>query len=126
MSNDDTKRNMEVDHLGMTPDDWARHDALTDEEITRRALSDPDNPPLSPEQLARVRRPALAKRIRNKLRMTRETFARNYGIPVDTLRAWERHEAEPTPTEIAYLRLIEREPERAMVVPAEYLKGAPR
>jgi DNA-binding transcriptional regulator YiaG len=29
---------------------------------------------------------------------------------METLLAWERHRAEPTEVELAYLRLIEREP----------------
>jgi putative transcriptional regulator len=36
--------------------DWARLDAMTDEEIMAAALSDPDAQPLSPEQLAKMRR----------------------------------------------------------------------
>jgi DNA-binding transcriptional regulator YiaG len=47
--------------------------------------------------------------------MGRETFAAAYGIPMDTLKAWERHEVEPTVVEIAYLQLIERAPELAKV-----------
>jgi len=97
----------------MTAEDWRRLDALTDEEITAAALADPDNPPLTDAQLARFRRPALSMKVRLKLRMGRETFAAAYGIPLETLRAWERHEADPTAVEIAYLRLIEREPEMA-------------
>jgi len=107
------------DKFGMTPEDWRRLDAMTDEEITARALADPDNPPLTPEQLARVRPPSLAKKIRHKLHMGRESFAQAYGIPLETLRAWERHEAEPTAAETAYLHLIEREPERAKLVPGK-------
>ena len=103
----------ERDKLGMTPEDWRRLDAMTDEEITAAALSDPDNPPLTPEQLARFRPPSLAKKVRHKLHLGRDSFAVAYGIPLDTLRAWERHEAEPTATEMAYLKLIEREPELA-------------
>ena len=107
------------DKSGMTPEDWQRLDAMTDEEITAGALADPDAQPLTADQLEAMRRPRpLAKVIRNKLRMTRQTFAETYGIPQDTLRSWERHESEPTPAEIAYLRLIEREPERAKLVPA--------
>ena len=116
MSNTDMKKDNR-DTYGMTPEDWARQDALTDEEITARALTDPDNPPLSPEQLARFRRPALVKRIRHKLHMGRETFAAAYGIPLDKLSTWERHEAEPTEVEMAYLRLIERAPEVAKLQP---------
>ncbi len=32
--------------------DWARVDAMTEEEIEANALSDPDNPPISAERLA--------------------------------------------------------------------------
>ncbi len=103
----------------MTHADWERLDNLTDEEITAAALSDPDAQPLTPEQLARARRPALAKRIRQRLRMGQETFATTYGIPLATLRAWERHETLPTPSELTHLHLIEREPERCKSVPAK-------
>ena len=109
MSNEPTSGKR--DKQGMTAEDWRRLDAMTDEEITAAALADPDNPPLTDEQLAQFRRPALARQVRHKLGMGREAFAAAYGIPVETLRAWERHEAEPTEVEIAYLRLIEREPE---------------
>jgi putative transcriptional regulator len=105
----------------MTTDDRRRLDAVTDEEIVASALTDPDNPPLTDEQLAQFRRPALAKRVRHKLRMSRKAFAAAYGIPLKTLQAWERHQAEPTEVELAYLRLIEREPETArapVAVPA--------
>jgi hypothetical protein len=36
--------------------DWAKIDAMTDEEIEAAARADPDNPPLTDEQLARMRR----------------------------------------------------------------------
>jgi putative transcriptional regulator len=101
------------DKYGMTAEDWRRLDAMTDEEITAAALANPDNPTLTDEQLAQFRRPALARKVRHKLGMSRETFAAAYGIPLESLKAWERHEAEPTDVEIAYLRLVEREPELA-------------
>jgi putative transcriptional regulator len=107
------------DRYRMTAEDWRRLDAMTDDEITAAALADPDNPPLTDEQLAQFRRPSLAMKVRRKLRMSRETFAATYGIPLKTLEAWERHQAEPTEVELAYLRLIEREPELTkMAVPA--------
>jgi putative transcriptional regulator len=112
MSTSSTKI-VERDRYGMTPEDWQRLDVMTDAEITAAALSDPDAQPISPERWATARRPALIKRIRHKLGMGRETFAAAYGIPLDTIIAWERHGSEPTPTETAYLRLIEREPELA-------------
>lgn len=105
----------------MTAKDWCRLDEMTDEEITAAALADPDNPPLTDEQLAQFRRPSLAMKVRHKLRKSREAFAAAYGIPLETLQAWERHQAEPTEVELTYLRLIEREPEMTKmpaVVPA--------
>ena len=118
MSRDSTSDN-DRDRLGMTRADWERLHNLTDEEITAAALADPDAQPLTPEQLARARRPAPAKMIRQRLRMGQESFSATFGIPFDTLRAWERHEAEPTPTELAYLELIERAPEIARLKQAE-------
>jgi putative transcriptional regulator len=109
------------DRHGMTAEDWRRLDTMTDEEITAAALADPDNPPLTDEQLAQFRRPSVAMKVRHKLRMSREAFATAYGIPLETLQAWERRHAEPTEAELAYLRLIEREPEltkQQMAVPA--------
>jgi putative transcriptional regulator len=118
MSNTPTSSN-ERDKYGMTAEDRRRLEAMTDDEIVAAAMKDPDNPPLTDEQLARFRRPALVKRIRHKLHMGRQTFASAYGIPLETLLAWERHQAEPSEVELAYLRLIEREPELAkMAVPA--------
>ena len=100
----------------MTPEDWRRFEELTDEEIAAAVASDPDAAPIqTPEQLSRFRRVSLAKHVRQKMGMSREMFAENYGIPLDTLNAWERHEAKPTPVEEVYLKLIGREPELAKV-----------
>ncbi len=38
-----------------TDEELARLDAMTEEEIEANALSDPDNPPLTDEELARMR-----------------------------------------------------------------------
>ena len=91
--------------------DWVAFDAMTDEEVTAAAFADPDCPPSTPEQLVRMRRITPARHARMKLRMTLEGFADAYGIPVETLRAWERHQAEPTPAELAFLRAITVAPE---------------
>ena len=99
----------------MTAENWQRLDAMTDAEIHARALDDPDNPPTPPERLARMRRVSPAKFIRQKLAMTQQAFAAAYAIPLDTLKAWERHEAEPNPVELAYLRAIERAPDATRV-----------
>ena len=41
--------------------DWARLDTMTDDEIMAAALSDPDAQPLTPEQLAKMRRVSRVK-----------------------------------------------------------------
>ena len=104
------------DKYGMTAEDWRRLDAKTDEEIAADVASDPDAAPIqTPEQLGRMRRVSFAKHVRQKLAMSREDFAASYGIPLETLNAWERHEVMPSAVEEVYLRLIEREPEAAKV-----------
>jgi len=104
------------DKYGMTHEDWVRLDAMTDEQVSAAALADPDALPITDEQRAHFLRPSPVKTIRQQLRMGRETFAAAYGIPIETLMAWERHHAEPTPAELAYLRVIEREPDVAKKV----------
>ena len=105
------------DEYGMTAEDWQRLRSKTDAEIMAAALADPDAQPIPPERLAKMGR-SQAKVVRHKLKMSREDFAATYGIPLDTLLAWERLETKPSAAESAYLTLIEREPERAKLVPA--------
>jgi putative transcriptional regulator len=88
---------------------------MTEDEVAMAALDDADCPPTPPERLARIRRVSPAKFIRQKLAMSQAGFAAAYGIPLGTLKAWERHEAEPGPVELAYLRAIERAPEATKV-----------
>lgn len=67
----------EVRAARLTPEEKARLDAMTDEEITAAALSDPDNPPTSDEEWARARpgRPQMAaedRKVLLSLRLDRE------------------------------------------------------
>jgi putative transcriptional regulator len=91
--------------------DWARIDAMTDEEALANALSDPDNPPTTQEQFKQMRRVSLAKHIRFKLMLTQEEFAARYHIPLGTLRDWEQHRSEPDQPTRAYLKVIAADPE---------------
>lgn len=53
---------------------------------------------------------------------TQEGFAARYRIPVGTLRDWEQGRREPDAAALAYLRVVEREPEavaRALALPPE-------
>ena len=49
----------------MSSEEWAHLDAMTDEEINAAAESDPDNPPMTNEELFRMRAAWLAKQVRS-------------------------------------------------------------
>jgi putative transcriptional regulator len=94
--------------------DWARIAAMTPEEALQNALDDPDSQPLTPAQLARMRRVPIPQRIRQKLGLTQEQFARRFEIALGTLRDWEQGVRLPDSTAKAYLRVIEQDPEAVM------------
>ena len=91
--------------------DWARVEAMTEDEVLAAALSDPDAQPLSPEELAKMRRVSPVKALRQRLGMTQVQFAEAFGLPVSTLRDWEQHRSTPDAPARALLRAIDREPE---------------
>ena len=91
--------------------DWVRLDAMTEEEIEANALSDPDNPPLTDEELARLQRVPNPKEIRQKLHMTQEQFAAQFQVPLGTLRDWEQGVRQPDSAARSYLRVIAKNPQ---------------
>lgn len=102
--------------MRLTKEEAARLDAMTDEEVTAAALSDPDAQPWTEEQLAKAK-PVWSARIkvtRLKLKMSQSAFAEAFGFPLRTLQEWEQGRAEPPEAIRSYLRVIEREPETVM------------
>jgi putative transcriptional regulator len=91
--------------------DWAYLEAMTGEEAHRNALADPDNPPSTPEQLARVRRIPNPKHLRLKFNLSQEELARQFQIGLYTLRDWEQGIRRPDSVAKAYLRVIEAMPD---------------
>jgi putative transcriptional regulator len=91
--------------------DWARLEAMTEEEIEANALSDPDNPPLTDEELARMRRVPDPERIRTRLGLTQAEFADQFEISIHVLRAWEQRERWLDTAAITLLRIIEQDPD---------------
>jgi len=91
--------------------DWARLAAMTEEEIDANAESDPDNPPSTDEELARMRRVPDARAIRRKLHLTQEQFAVRFEVPLGTLRDWEQGTRMPDSAAKTLLRVIEKNPE---------------
>jgi putative transcriptional regulator len=91
--------------------DWSRFDALTDEDVHAAALADPDAQPWTEEQLAKAKRTPRVKIIRRALKLTQEEFARDFGIPLDTVRDWEEGRKQPDQAERSYLFVIASEPD---------------
>jgi putative transcriptional regulator len=74
--------------------------------------TDTDNPSLSLEKLAGMKRVPRVKTLRRALQLTQEEFAAQYQIPIGTLRDWEQGRSEPDAPAKAYLRVIASEPNR--------------
>jgi putative transcriptional regulator len=94
--------------------DWARFNALTEEEITAAALSDPDSVILTDEELAQGRHVPNPKEIRQKLHMTQEQFAEQFQVPLGTLRDWEQGVSIPDSAARNYLRVIAKNPQAVL------------
>jgi len=90
--------------------DWARFDALTEEEVHAAALADPDAEPWTGDQIAKAKRTPRVKIIRRVLKLTQEEFAEQFGIPLGTLRDWEQGRKEPDQAARSYLLVIASEP----------------
>jgi putative transcriptional regulator len=91
--------------------DWERVDAMTEQEVEANALSDPDNPPLTPTQLASLRRAPSLKEIRDHLHMTQEQFSREFDLPLGTVRDWEQGLKKPDSAARTLLRVIAHNPD---------------
>lgn len=94
--------------------DWKRLKAMTDTQVEAAAANDPDNLPLSKEQLAKAGRVGPDVRaLRSRLGMTQEQFAKTYRLPVGTVRDWEQGRSRPDAPAQALLTVIAREPDAA-------------
>ncbi len=95
--------------------DWKRLRNMTEEEITAAALSDPDNPPLTKDELKRFRpvRPDV-KHIREKLSMTQKEFASHFLLSLAAVRDWEQGRSNPDHAARALLLIVDKLPKQAM------------
>jgi len=90
--------------------DWPALRKMTEEEINRAALTDPDNPPRTPEMQKRLKRVPQVKVTRRALHLTQEEFAARFRIPLGTLRDWVQGKSAPDQAARAYLTVIARNP----------------
>jgi putative transcriptional regulator len=78
--------------------------------LSAAALSDPDNPPRTPERERKLRRVPQVKVMRRALGLTQEEFAAHFQVPLGTLRDWEQGKSEPDSCARAYLKVIAKNP----------------
>jgi putative transcriptional regulator len=86
--------------------DWARLDAMTEEDVHAAALADPDNPPLTEEQLAQFEGVPNVKAIREKLHLSQKQFADTFGLSLSVVRDWEQGRFVPDQAARTLLKVI--------------------
>lgn len=91
--------------------DYARLDAMSEEEITAAAESDADSPPLTEAILDRMQLVGDIRAVRRRLGLSQTAFARRFRIPAASLRDWEQGRRRPGAAMRAYLMVIARESE---------------
>lgn len=89
----------------------ARLDQLFDTEINAAALSDPDNPPLTDEELSRLASARRVRAVRQGCGLTQQAFADRFHISVGRLRDLEQGRTTADSALLAYLAVIDFEPE---------------
>ncbi len=94
--------------------DWERVRAMTEEEVEAAALSDPDNPPLTDEELGRFKPVPNPKDSRRQLHMTQEQFAESFSLPLGTIRDWEQGAKQPDTAARVLLRVIAKNPQAVL------------
>jgi putative transcriptional regulator len=84
---------------------------MTECDVLRAAIGDPENPPMTETELARARPVAKSKQVRWALGLGREEFAARYHIPIELIAAWERYQSEPDDVACSYLAVIAEDPD---------------
>jgi putative transcriptional regulator len=92
-------------------EELARLDAMSPEAIEAAALADPDNPPLSETELARMASARLVRRVRHSTGLSQGAFAARFRINPARLRDLERGRTAADSALTAYLKVIAAAPE---------------
>lgn len=95
----------------LTAEERARLEAMSDAQITAAAQADPDNPPLSAEELAKLEAVRRVRQVRAHTGLSQARFAQAYRINVGRLRDLEQGRTQADSALMAYLTVIEREPD---------------
>ena len=97
----------------------ARLEAITDEEVTAAAESDPDNPPLTDPEIARLRAKRIVRRARERTGVSQAKFAETFAVGLGRIRDLEQGRHAPDPVLVNFLALVADDPERARRIVAE-------
>ena len=89
---------------------WAQVQVMTEAEIEANALSDPDNPPLSDEELQRFEPVPNLKQIRQELQLSQSQFAQKFHLSLRTIQDWEQGRSQPDQAAQTLLKVIARNP----------------
>jgi putative transcriptional regulator len=90
---------------------FARLDLLTEEQIEAAALSDPDNPPMTEDELERLGGVAAVRDARKSANLSQPQFAETFHFSLGRLRDLEQGRTKPDSAIMAYLKLIARDPD---------------
>jgi putative transcriptional regulator len=95
----------------LTPAERRRLERMTDADITAAANDDADNKPLTRDELGKVRSVRLVRQARQHSGLSQAAFARTYHINVARLRDLEQGRTQADSALLAYLTVIERNPD---------------
>ena len=113
------RRTVDPAELVLSDEAQARFDALSADEIEANALADPENPPLGDDELARGAFGRRVRKTRERLGLSQSAFAARFRINLRRLQDWEQGRVTPDSATLAYLTVIEREPEMVRLILAQ-------
>ncbi|QJE72325.1 helix-turn-helix domain-containing protein [Aerophototrophica crusticola] len=97
------------------PADPAKASGFTDDDIDRMIADDPDEAPdlstLDAAGFVGMSPLPDVEALRDRLGLTQEEFARQFGLNVHLLRDWEQHRAEPDTAAATLLKVIAEDPD---------------
>ncbi len=106
-------------------DEKRRLDDLRGAEVVAHALTDPENPPQSKEQLRRMLLAREVRLTREKVGLSQPEFAARFHIGLARLRDFEQARSEPDFIVRVFLRMIYEDPAKAdRLIKLVHRKGA--
>jgi len=94
--------------------DWTRLETMSEEEIAANALSDPDNLPMSDDDLLRSLHTPNPREIRERMGLSRLEFAHRFHLSPYDLQRWEEGELWRDLAGMMILRVIDTHPDAVL------------